>query len=89
MYLFMAALSLRCCIRAFSSCGVRSSHCGGFCCCRAQALSVWAQQLWCTGLVAPGHVESSWTSNRTNVHCIGRRILNYCGTREVQNWRLS
>ena len=22
----------------FSSCGVRASHCGGFCCCRAQAL---------------------------------------------------
>ena len=26
----------------------------------------------CTGLVAPGHVESSWTRNRTHVPCIGR-----------------
>ena len=26
----------------------------------------------CTGFVAPGHVESSWTRNRTRVPCIGR-----------------
>ena len=49
MYLFMAVLGLRFCARAFSSCGkwgrgatvrcgARASHCGGFSCCRAQAL---------------------------------------------------
>ena len=46
IYLFLAALGLRCCTRVFSSCGepgllccgVRASHCGGFSCCRAWAL---------------------------------------------------
>ena len=91
MYLFMAALSLRCCIRAFSSCGVRSSHCGGFCCCRAWALehagfstcSTWAQQLWCTGLDTPGHVGFSQTRNQTSVPCIARQILNHWTIKEV------
>ena len=34
-------------------------------------------------LVAPWHVESSWTSDRTHVLCIGRWILIHCTTREV------
>ena len=50
--------------------------------------------LWSTGsrdlgsvvvakdLVAPKHMGSSQTRNRTNVPCIGRRILNHCATRE-------
>ena len=42
-----------------------------------------AQQLWCTGLVAPWHVGSSQTRDRTRVPCIGRWILNHCTTREV------
>ena len=39
-----------------------------------------AQQLWCTGLIAPRHVGSSWTRARTRVPCIGRWILNHCTT---------
>ena len=39
--------------------------------------------MWCTGLVAPQHVGSSQTRDRTCVPCIGRRILNHCATREV------
>ena len=39
--------------------------------------------VWHTGLVAPQHVESSWTRDRTHFPCIGRRILNHCATREV------
>ena len=42
-----------------------------------------AQQLWRIGLVAPWHVGSSWTRDRTHVPCIGRRILSHCATREV------
>ena len=42
-----------------------------------------AQQLWCTGLVAPRHVGSSRTRARTVSPCIGRRILNHCATREA------
>ena len=42
-----------------------------------------AQQLWCTGLVAPPHVGSSQTRDQTLVPCIGRQIPNNCTTREV------
>ena len=46
IYLFLATLGLRCCVRAFSSCGewgllftvVCRLLCGGFSCCGAQAL---------------------------------------------------
>ena len=64
-------------------CSVWASHCGGFCCCGAQAPDAQAQQLWLTGLVAPRHVGSSRTRARTRVPCIGRWILNHCATREV------
>ena len=33
------------------------------------------QWLWCTGLVALGHMRSSWTDDRTHVSYIGRKIL--------------
>ena len=36
--------------RAFSSCGERASHCGGFSCCRAQALGAWASVVVAHGL---------------------------------------
>ena len=72
-------------------CGARASHCRGFSCCRglqARGLQqLWfvgsraqAQQLWCTGLLAPRHVGSSRTRARTHVPCIGRWILNHCAT---------
>ena len=35
------------------------------------------------GLVAPQHVEASWTRDRTHVPFIGKRILNHWTTREV------
>ena len=41
-----------------------------------------AQKLWCMGLVAPCHVESSRTRDQT-VPGIGRRILDHWTTREV------
>ena len=68
-------------------CGAWASHCSGFSCCGARALGTRAQQLWlagsraqaqllwCTGLVAPWHVGSSQTRDRTRVPCTGRRIL--------------
>ena len=54
------------------------SRCVGFSSC-----GTWAQQLWHMALVAPRHVGPSRTRDRTCVPCIGRRILNYCATREV------
>ena len=38
--LCLAALGLRCCAWALSSCRARASHCGGFSCCGAWALGV-------------------------------------------------
>ena len=76
----------------FSSCSRRAQQLWLVCfsSCGMQAQLLWlmgsrvqAQQLWCTGLVAPQHVGSSWTRARTRVPCIGRRILNHCTTREA------
>ena len=101
IYLF---LGLCCCIRVFSSCRNEgqfpsccawASHCGGFSCCRAQALStlvqqlpltgstVGTQQLWHMDLVAPRYVESFQTRDLTHVPCIGRWILIHYTTREI------
>ena len=41
------------------------------------------QQLWSTGLVAPWHVESSWTRDQTRAPCTGRQVLIHCTTTEV------
>ena len=54
IYLFLAALSLCCCALASSSCGVRASHCGGFSCCRAQALGTRASVVVACGLSSCG-----------------------------------
>ena len=45
--------------------------------------STWAQQMWCTGLVALWRVGSSQTRDQTCVSCIGRRILYHWATKEV------
>ena len=55
----------------------------GSTCTDFSSCSMWAQQLWHTGLVAPQHVGSSQTRDRTHVPCIDRQILNCCTTREV------
>lgn len=68
MYLFMAALGLRCCKRAFSPCGYSSLQRAGFSLWRllllwARALGCTdfsshgteAQQPWCMSLVTPQH----------------------------------
>ena len=57
----MAAVSLHCCMQAFSSCGARASHCGGFSRHGAEALEckgLIVVQLWRTGLFAPRDVGS-------------------------------
>ena len=72
-------------------CGVQSSHCGGLSRYGAQApgpagsrsRGTWAQRVWCTGLIAPGHVWSSWIRNWTCISCIGMGILNHLATREA------
>ena len=76
--------------RAAFPCLVRTSHCGGFCCCRAQALGLGlqelqlpgsrvrrAQQLWRLGLVALWRVQSSQTRHRTQIliHCTTSAVL--------------
>ena len=46
--------------------------------------AVQAQQLWCTGLIAPWYVGSSPTRDGTHISCIGRQILYYRATMEAQ-----
>ena len=62
----------------------------GFHSCGTWAQQLWftgsraqAQQLWHMGLVAPQHVGSSRSRDRTRVPCIGRQIFNRCAIREV------
>ena len=47
--------------------------------------NLWAQKLWHTGLVAPQHVGSPWTRDRTHVPCIGRRVLICWNSQHVFN----
>ena len=63
IYLFLAALGLRCCMWTFSSCGkrglllscgARASHCGGFSCCGAWALGMQASVVVALGLSSCG-----------------------------------
>ena len=68
--LFLAALGLCCCMKPFSFFGPQSLECG-------------LQQLWYSGLVAPLHVRSSQTRDRTHVPCHGRWILIHWTTREA------
>lgn len=60
-----------------------ASHCGGLFRCRARAVGMWAQKLWCTGSVSLRHMEPSWTKDQTGVPCIGRQTRNQWTTREV------
>ena len=43
-------LSLAVVSRDYSSCAAQASHCGGFSCCRAWALGVWASEVVVPGL---------------------------------------
>ena len=55
----------------------------GFSSCGSWSLERRLSSCWCTGLVAPRHVESSQTRDQVRVPCIGRQILNHCTTREA------
>ena len=57
----------------FRSCGTRASG----------VVAHGLQELWHAGLVAPWHVRSSRTRDRTHVPCVGRWMLNHCAIREV------
>ena len=52
--------------------------------CKLSSCGSWALEhgLSSGGLVAPQHVESSLTRDRTHVPCVGRRILIHRATRE-------
>ena len=68
----------------------QASHSGGFSCCGAQALGIRASIVAACGshgmqssVVAPWHVGSSQTRDRTGRPCIGRQILIHSATREI------
>ena len=89
----LAALGLRCCMKAFSSCGergllsscdARASPCGSFSCLQSTGSGdCGLQSLWRLGFIAPLLVGSSRTRDQTHLSCIGRWILNHWATREV------
>ena len=54
IYLFLAALGLCGCTRAFSSCSARASRRGGFSCCGARALGARASVVVSRGLSSCG-----------------------------------
>ena len=76
IYLLLADLGLCCFARLLSGYGDQAFHCGAFSCCRHGLYSL-GSQLWCAGLVALWHVESSRIRDRTRVPCIGRQILSH------------
>ena len=91
----LAPLSLPCSVQTFSS----WQQVGATLCCGSRALGIksfstgglQAQigSLWCTGFVAPQHVESSQSRDRTCVPCVGRRILIHYATKKVPSKPLS
>ena len=46
-----------------------------YCVCGSRVVEFGAQWLWCMGLVAPQHVGSSQTRDRTHVFSIAKQIL--------------
>ena len=77
MYLFLAALGIRCCVRAFSSCGEQgllfvAMHrlliVVAFLCCRARALGVQASVVAARGLSSCG----SWALEHRLSRCGAR-----------------
>ena len=68
IYLFLTVLGLRCCARAFSSCGNWASYCSGFSCCGARALGMQASVVAARGL------------SNCSSHALERR-LSSCGAR--------
>ena len=84
-FLFLAVLGLCCCTQAFSSCSkpgllsrcsLPASHCRGFSCWGAWARGAPASVVAAMGgLVAPQHMGSSWTRDRTCISCLCGWIL--------------
>ena len=81
LYLFLAAPGL---CRS-----TQASHCGGFSCGhklwvhRLQELQHEGWGFWHAGFVAPRHVESSHTRDRTRIPCFGKWILYHWTSRKV------
>ena len=78
-----------CCVQAshqgsFSFSGAWAPECSGF-----RSCGMWAQELWCTGLVALRHVRSSQIRDQILVSCIGRRILYHWVSREALQMALT
>ena len=98
IYLFLAELSLHCCVWAFSSsverglisrCSAQANLCCGFSRCGTQAIGHVGSVVVLHGLVALQYVESSWTREQTHVPCIGRQRLNHWTTKEVYHHSFS
>ena len=85
----LAALGLRCRLRAFSSCGKQELLSVAVLTPSLAVASLAAacglRSCGCTGLVALRPVESSWARDRTRAPCNVRRVLNLWTTKGVPN----
>ena len=91
--LFLAALGLCCCARAFLQlrqawatlcCSSRASHCGGFSCCGARALEPRLSSCGARAQLLHGMWDLPGLGlEPVRVPCIGRQILNHCTTRKA------
>ena len=88
VFLAVYGLSLVALKRGYSPVAMHgASHCGGFCCCRAQSLGcVGFSSCWHMSAVAPWHMESFRTMDGTYVPCIGRLILKHETTGKPQTF---
>ena len=83
--MFLAAAGLCCCMRAFCSCSVRASHCGGFSCYGAQALGAQASAVAAHSLSAGLRaLECRLSRDPTHAPGTGNKSLYHRTTREVQ-----
>ena len=94
LYIFLVALGLHCCTRAFSrcdeqgllsSCSVHALHCGGFYCSEHGLLSI-GSLLVVHGLSCPTACGVFPHQVSNPVPCIGRETLNHRATREVPGY---
>ena len=91
LFYFLAALGLHCCVKAFSSCNEQGplsscspwiSHCGGFSCCRAQALGTWALVFMAPEKAMAPHSrtlawKSPWTEEPGRLQFMGARRVRH------------
>ena len=94
-FFFLAALGLHCCLWAFSKHSSQQGLLFGTptSVVAPHWLSSWSAKvletssvMWCTGLVAPRHMESSQTRDQISILCFGRQTPIHCPPGKFSNF---